>query len=96
MDWTQAGVTVGMVLAGVVGKDLLRHARDGVRIQTLFEKQREHGDRLDSHERQIREIPDKFVPRTELGAITDGVKRTNWLLDRMLLRRAGLPDDEDR
>lgn len=98
MDWLQAGVTVG----GIVGAHLLKEAYSKGRSKSQTENFQadllDHKERLDDHDEQFRQMPDKFVSRQEItqsmSDMRDAQKRTNSLLDRILLRRAGIRDEE--
>jgi hypothetical protein len=91
MDWQQAAVTVGSVVAGVAVTHIRNAARTDKRMETVEEVQGKHGERLDSHDTKFDELNTRFVPRQELegmmNSISESQKRTERWLERLILGR---------
>lgn len=60
----------------------------------------EHGDRLEGHDQEFKQLDQRFVPRTELtqtlADIRDSQKRTETLILRMLLHKAGIKGEGEQ
>lgn len=89
IDWGQAAITVGPLVAAFVVKEAFSRGRTS-----------DHEKRLDSHDAEFKSLPDKFITRSEVSSaltdVKDSQKRTNDILDRLLFRMAGLGKEEDK
>lgn len=91
MDWLQAAVTSGTVVAGIVISQVRKEARTDKRIDTVEEAQEDHGKRLDHHDSKFEQLNTLFVPRQELETVLNSIdqsqKRMERWLERLILRR---------
>lgn len=98
MDWFQAGVTVGGFMVAQIARDAYNKGRSRTQVETLEKNFDEHRERLDGHDKEFATLPDRFITRNEIAPQLEDIRatqrRTNNLLDRILLRKAGVPDDD--
>jgi TolA-binding protein len=100
MDWVQAGITAGVVVAGHVISYTRSAARNDKRMEDVEETQDKHEFRLGEHDDKFDQLGVKFVPRQELqetmGSIRESQKQMQrWLEALMLKRVRPIPIDDD-
>ncbi|HEY1808866.1 MAG TPA: hypothetical protein VGG42_09905 [Acidobacteriaceae bacterium] len=98
-DWANAAATVGAVVVVQVIAHVAGSAAQRQVVKNMQEIQRDHDARLKAHDEEFKALPRDFVPRVELVAqmqsIRESQTRSEMILLRMLLHRAGMGDDKD-